>query len=148
MKNQELFDRTIGILVKAYQNDTLFHGTGCACAIGNLIAHGMGYKFTGNIFEINSIDWDSDADYDWLTVHKFGKMLNYPTQAGIKQLESTGYTIKQTCCIEDAFESVDKKDYDGYLGLISIVDALMEIHEATSEEANSAKQLFVKELAV
>src|SRR5258708_7878557 len=67
---------------------------------------------------------------------------------GHKQIKATGYSINEIIKIECAFEGSKKTpdgsfDYDGFNGLMSVVDTLMETHEATKEEAQQAKELFV-----
>lgn len=149
MKNKELFDRTIGILVKAYQNDTLQHSNCYACAIGNLVAANNGVK----IQKIeNRFVWDNSKP-EWQAIHSFcngRQSFDNPvwgnTYEGLNQLLSTGYTTKETAKIEYAFEMAEYGDnQDTYMfnGLMSVVDALMEIHEGNETEIAEAKQLFV-----
>lgn len=152
MKNQELFDRTINILVKAYQNETLAHNEACACAIGNMIAGNNGFKI---IRSINSgLFWDNEIDSEWTWVHCNGEFENFLDSdryvKGKSQLESTGYSINETILIERAFEyhSEEVWDEDGFKGLMSVVDALILIHSATTTEAATAKSMFVKELTI
>lgn len=140
MKNKELFDKTVGILVKAYQEGTLKHNEPCGCAIGNLIAGNNGIKVIDN-----GEDWSSQEPY-WGGAQFYGVASKQPNQAGLAQLASTGYPIEHTCQIEKAFERCDYKgtgDVDGYLGLMSVIDALMIIHEANIEETQQGKGLFV-----
>lgn len=139
MKNKELFDRTIAILVKAYQNDTLRHGSCAACAVGNLIAGNTGINIkTYN----NDADWETDTyrSSDWYTVLMFGKT---PTIDVENQITSTGYSISDLLRIENAFESVGFNDDRMFSGLMSVCDTLMEIHEAGEVEIQEAKSMFV-----
>lgn len=146
MKNQELFNRTIGILVKAYQNETLRHTDACACAVGNIIVHNEGIKYQLN--NRGNIDIPGLENYckatDWMDYCK------YDIENGNvkKQIENTGYSVAEILDIECAFEHnisyEDKlKDDDGYIGLMSVVDTLMIIHEANETEVKQAKDLFV-----
>ena len=154
MKNQDLFNRTIGILVKAYQNDTLVHSDPCGCAVGNLVAANMGLNISIN-HETGRATTNGGrrANSSWYDIIdcSFGSpeidMLN-ASKATLRQIYSTGYTAIQIGAIEYAFEHYMGRgfeiDKDGYLGLMNVVDTLMTIHEATDTEAEEAKQMFVK----
>lgn len=143
MKNKELFDRTISILVKAYLNDTLRHGSCMACACGNLIAANNGYI-------IGSSQWNEGTAVWFNCIVLRGKFDSKETkQTAILQAKSTGYSIKNFKAIEKAFEGarIDKfkqSDRNMYAGLMAVVDVLQTIHNATSVEAAEAKSLFVK----
>jgi len=140
MKNQELFDRTVGILVKAYFDNTLQHDCR-ACAVGNLIC------------SANSINPLSDWDYRWnevfVTTVLSGQGIHMQCYNGEakRQIDSTGYSVLELASIELAFETGDKRRTNMFNGLMSVVDCLMQIHEATTEEITQAKSLFKKELA-
>ena len=132
MNNRKQFDKTIGILVKAYFNETLEHGEPCACAVGNLIlANGI--------------------KPSWVWYNAVRRYSN-PCEESNLQIESTGYSIEEIRSIEYAFEfrqlgiegsiEMGRKDKDGYLGLMRVVDVLIEIHEGTEQEAKEAKALF------
>lgn len=153
MKNQELFDRTIGILVNAYFKGILTHGDPCGCAIGNLILGNnqcikyigggkMESKWQYETGEIKSIPY-------WAWYQVYGEKIHNADERGLKELQSTGYNFYQTCAIEKAFESAEvRSNIDGgFNGLMSVCDALMQVHEATEEEISQAKRLFVKEPA-
>jgi len=163
MKNQELFDRTVGILVKAYLNNTLQHGQPCGCAVGNLIAANNNYTICKRVGS-NWLFQDGNINRvaNWTEVHAYGEIIKDPChdeeyKNGVSELLSTGYDTYETSMIEKAFESVlftdgeydcdrDDEDPDGYLGLMAVCDTLMEIHEANETEITAAKSLFKKEL--
>jgi hypothetical protein len=135
MKNPELFNKTIGILVKAYQNDTLKHGDCCGCAFGNMVVANMGYSLSGR------------DGQEWYNCTGTPGQVDIQYYKGLakQEIESTGYTPFEMVLIENAFESFDAlEDRDGFKGLMSVCDALMQIHEATAEETESAKLQFVK----
>lgn len=130
MKNPALFNKTISILVKAYQNDTLEHGICSACAVGNL-CNGSGawshvfYTCTGGqiIKRGNYFGWIKET------------------------IDATGYTWQELAKIEYSFETAKKGSTHeewNFNGLMAVCDALMKIHEATPEETESAKLQFVK----
>ena len=167
MKNQELFDRTVGILVKAYLNNTLTPMHPCGCAVGNLVAANCGFKMSLN--DKNEPQWDTPngkvTDPYWNNlVHNTGsfyegsefstELAKQKREIALSDLRGTGYSEKQTFKIEMAFEGYgefaynkDSRDSRVFNGLMRVVDYLMEIHEATTEEITQAKSLFKKELA-
>lgn len=131
MKNKDLFNKTIGILVNAYMNNTLAHGSCMACAVGNLIFN------------------NGQNHFSWMqTVMNFrGRVKSDKDNAIIEKMEKTGYSLKQLSDIENAFNkgTGNMKDGDYNLnGLMAVCDTLMQIHEATTKEITEAKQLFLK----
>lgn len=154
MKNPELFHKTVGILVKAYLEGSLTHGTGCGCAVGNLIlANNPDIKFINKGPDSSWIlpnGVETIYPY-WNWVHNTGSKYEddgtVGYEYGLNELLSTGYSISQTFQIENAFErAVSWREKDRvYLSLMVVVDVLMQIHEATPEEAIKAKALFVKD---
>lgn len=155
MKNQKLFDRTIGILVNAYLNGVLNYADCAACAVGNLIAANCNYKIVKSAT-------GSDC-YDWIGCHvKWGRAIyigeGIPNELGgsesIEQIKKSGYSVSNAAKIEFAFYKGcihDGKyfgtDEENFKGLMSVCDTLMQIHEASKEEITEAKRLFVKEPA-
>lgn len=147
MKNQELFDKTVSILVKAYQNETLTHTDACGCAVGNLVASSLNFKISDNA-------WWNGKDMiipSWQEVFCSCGLkhqdidLDYYDGDAKREIDSTGYTWQELAKIEKAFESVNVNfDVDGYKGLMKVIDALMLIHEANETEVKEAKELFVK----
>ncbi len=157
MKNQELFDRTISILVKAYVNDTLRHYNCSACAVGNLVAANCGLSYNQE-FKYVQEDQRPHFENGWAAVFATsGKNQRYSPERYVyvrnakKQIDSTGYSFEQLAKIEYAFELAyfeDDTDEERFRGLMNVVDALMHIHEANNEEIQQAKSLFTKELAI
>ncbi len=149
MKNQELFDRTISILVKAYQQNTLEHGNCYVCAVGNLVAANMKIKFSFSKI------WDSEKMPQWDDVFSTARglqrreELNYIGEAK-RQIDATGYTWEDLAQIEFAFETAEKGNNDDvwmFNGLMAVVDVLLQIHEC-EDVAEVTKSLFTKELTV
>lgn len=155
MKKKELFDRTISILVKAYMDGTLLHGNCYACAVGNLVAGHMGYGYVHNEI-INEPVWNCEPNKKYNPRGTWFGLLNEAKHMSEKEIERaneqiaiTGYTLKGISYIEHCFENPDEIDYlssdnDGYFGLMSVCDALMQIHQCNETEITEAKQLFVK----
>lgn len=144
MTNQEKFEDTISILVKAYQNNTLQRGNCHACAVGNLIASKCGLVYDeNNHWENNSPRWY------WVFITTFKGQHKSPNNyEGIskEQIDSTGYTWKQLAKIEFAFESAPKgetKDESMFNGLMAVVDVLMKMHKIDKKKESNTKALFV-----
>ncbi len=160
MKDKELYDKTISILVKAYLNDTLEHTNCYACAVGNIIASNMGFKVIKDRVKLNmgygrEAIWDNDFPFKKLAVRFLrggcivkdveGININHPDVA--IQIASTGYTALELALIESAFEEMStiaspKKFM--YQGLIRVVEVLGQIHEVEKEVTEETKLMFVK----
>ena len=133
MKNKELFERTVNILVNAYINDHLLHGSCSACVVGNLCGRKMSWS---NVF------YTCGKTQDFFIEEYVGEAK--------KQIDSTGYSLDELRKIEYSFETCERDhDDDKYMlnGLMSVIDCLMIIHEANIEETEYAKSLFIKETA-
>ena len=152
MKNKELFDRTVAVLVRAYKNDTLKHGSCHACAVGNIVAAGCGIN---DVFSDN--EWREKAlvepQVGWVDVFCACGVEQITTPENYKgaakfQIDSTGYTWQELAKIEHAFETAPKgNSEDEWMlnGLLAVYDVLCEIHEvADKSEVEDAKLVFVK----
>jgi len=147
MKNKEQFDNSIKVLVKAYLEGTLEHSEPCACAVGNLIADGMGHTIDQKKLEFDWVDKNGDsADYA-------GWYNNYesPDKEVLKEFNSTSYSIKEIIQIENAFEGVleikngfGPIDTDGYRGLCAVFDVLVQIHKGSDKQLELAKKELIK----
>jgi hypothetical protein len=163
MQREQLYHKTVDILVQAYFNDTLQHGNCYACAVGNMIAGNMGKRFVkgeyvkGSNRELYFI-WDGNApvyygdgdDYRTTLTCKISwpiskNLTEYQTQ----QLISTGYSFDELTEIEKSFEGADKGlDNDEWMfnGLMDVIDVLDIIHENKDEATTkSSKKKFTKE---
>jgi hypothetical protein len=151
MKNPELFHQTVSTLVKAYQNDTLMYADCRCCAVGNIVAAVHNVKLVNDNGCIigNTPPWGGVVDLGTGKIeNRAYKDCHYTTH--INNLLKTGYTVKQCALIEYAFylgtsnNGTDTDYTDTFNGLMSVIDTLMQIHEATETEAKEAKELFVK----
>lgn len=139
------------MLVKAYQNDTLIHGSCRACAVGNLVAAGCGIN---NIFDDN--EWrkkflsEDFEGWHFVFITSGREQHIYPENykgAAKFQIDSTGYTWQELSKIEYAFETAPKGDTDDdwkLNGLLAVYEVLCEIHGVADEEVQDAKLVFVK----
>jgi len=154
MKNKELFEKTVNILVKAFQNDTLEYTECKACAVGNIVAANNNVNLYYD--KENRCIVSDNEEYNtgiWFNPFKWGMCgrdnINYDLlkQKDIaQQIKSTGYSINEIADIELAFGIGCGHDgLNNFEGLMSVVDCLMDIHECSKSEAEKAKSLFVKE---
>jgi hypothetical protein len=140
MKNKELFDKTVKVLVKAYQNETLEHCDCRACAIGNMVASTLPKLHTELVYPAHLAFYLCDIK------NSFQIRKEYQDEYD-RQLRAIGYTLDEALKIEAAFEDTVlcvSEDIDGFKGLMAVIDVLQEIHECTEEETKEAKLLFVK----
>jgi hypothetical protein len=138
-----------------------------ACAVGNLVAANLGYKYVktkthttgqcelrhtwehkenkapGSIFRFTS-RW-SDVFGTPYGVQYF-HLNNYSGEAK-REIDSTGYSVSDLAKIEFAFESAPKgcnQEEWMFNGLMAVVEVLGQIHEADQETIQASKDLFVR----
>ena len=153
------FEHSIDVLVKAFMNNTLEHNNCCACAVGNLVADGIGIKVVPFKGIVTKAKWESENDSvsiekGWplvfMTDDKKQKKRSYNYKdLAKKQIDSTGYTWQDLAKIEFAFETADKGNSDDdwmFNGLMAVVDVLAEIHGIDLEKKEEAKSMFKKTL--
>lgn len=155
MKNKELYQKTVDILVQAYFNDTLEHSNCSACAVGNIIAANNGIEFERVIDTPLKVYWKGENHPSWDIVFStaFGKQERTPEYyAGNAkdQIDSTGYAWQELAKVEYAFECAKRgrsNDEHMFNGLMAVIDVLDEIHENKDTEATTkTKARFKKEL--
>lgn len=155
MKNSERFNNAIDALVTGFFNGTLAKGNCAACAVGNIVAKGLGGKVTKDKggFEC------SVANRGWTSVfmsHSDGTQTVTPYYYILDskiQIDSTGYDWMELAKVESAFEKNTKILFtvyykcskeqimaDQYSGLMAVVDVLCEIEGI--EEAQEIKEAF------
>lgn len=147
MKNQELFNRSISILVKAYLDGTLVKNHCAACAVGNLVAGGMGFKVTaGPQTRPRRAYWDGGKElptWDNVFMTSAGEQTICPRMLGIPevkaQIDATGYPWEDLARIEYAFETAPGGMFGG---LMAAVEILCEIHETSETTKQETKALF------
>ena len=153
MKKKELFEKTVGILVNAYRNDTLEHRNCLACAVGNIIAANCGINDI-----ISSAEWEEKTggfgSLDWTGWTKVfmtvgtKQSINMSAYKGVAkfQIDSTGYSWQDLAKIEYAFETTPRgnNDDDWMLnGLLAVYDVLCDIHEVNPTEVKAGEEVFV-----
>ena len=134
MKNKELFDHSVSVLVRAYFEGTLASGTCNACAVGNLIVSGLGltYRKDTSLRALREDDSfyamrresytpsnnyalsNGAASLKWhscLTRLRSDRANLWPENIdgdmldASKEIDSTGYSLEEIIDIEGAFES-------------------------------------------
>jgi hypothetical protein len=162
MIKEDLYQKTVDILVNAYLNDTLIRGDCSTCAVGNIVAANMGYKIINEDNDLigrKGISWkDKNGNfipyagtYGWGRVHCFNRnygqkfdLSEYKGEAK-KQIDSTGYSSSQTAAIERAFEQNFKGEDKMFNALCAVIDTLDVIHKNTDKEfTREVKNKFVK----
>ncbi|MGI4873164.1 MAG: hypothetical protein ACRYFX_18545 [Janthinobacterium lividum] len=154
MTNQEHFDRSVAVLVKAFNRGDLNEVDCAACACGNLVAAANGYEMAGGGNWLNCAgETVTPAWHDATYRHAYRTSATPCTCAqALSEVKSTGYTTEQLHKIEQAFMLIDpvprdgnmEQDEDSFNGLMAAVEALSEIHDIDLTTTEAAKALFVK----
>lgn len=141
MKNEQLYNKTVDILVQAYFGDTLVHGNQCGCAVGNIVAANCGFKIHGKgedmYWKSTGTIWQDAAWYAFIKKYKPEDPNSpYDPNKAAHQIKCTGYTFDELYQIEKAFEQASwGKSNDDWMfnGLMAVIDALDKIHENKDE---------------
>ncbi len=166
MIKEQLYHKTVDILVQAYFNDTLKHSDCCACAVGNIIAANLGYNIKNNEDSRYPMVWvdgggcklpypgSGKDSFGWGAAIVEGVNENHNYGEAKKQIDASGYSIYELAYIEKAFESANKEFFFGddppsdeimFKGLMEVINILDQIHENKDEVVtNSSKQKFTK----
>ena len=147
MNRTEIYQKSIDILLDSYNNNTLEHSNCTACACGNLVAAANNYKYVPKSHSWSglSIEWENKRIADWYGLIIEDKVYN--KEEGIKQINSTGYTIEEFIKIEEAFEKADwtlEKKKRMFNGLTAVLNVLREIHEVDVEKSEENQQKLEK----
>lgn len=167
MIKEELYNKTVGILVDAYFNDTLRVQDCAACAVGNIIAANnryevMAYEWTDTDYMVlvvprwtsvfhtnidhkqilNTVDKDNNGGCD---CHQCTREHGEDWLLGMEQIATTGYTVEELMKVEYAFEVNHKGEDPMFNSLCAVIDVLDEIHQNTDKQlTKTVKQKFVK----
>lgn len=149
MKNPELYQKTVDILVNAYFNDTLEHSNCYACAVGNLIGYYLGVVFTHRKMWVGLKPYWDDV---FITMDE-GQRICHSEYFGEakRQIDLTGYTYIELAKIEKAFEMAESGVNDDefmFNGLMAVIETLNKIHKNTDPIIiENQKNRFVKQPA-
>jgi len=161
MTNQEHFNRSVAVLVKAFFDGRLECTDCAACACGNLVAAANGYKVVPHDWLLPSGELGPDAE--WFDCNRaqegWPSDMAEVTEEGLRQIASTGYTTAQFTQIEAGFMmlkhhqaiEIAAEAYgevkENWFRLMNVVDVLADIHGIDLTTATAAKALFVKPAA-
>ena len=110
----ERVKRAIDIFLDAINNGTLMKGTCAACAVSNLVAHGMGLKLTpSTLFEYDNVSGWAIA----FTTDASGQSIweeNFKMPEVVQCVRATDFTLEELMAIEFAFERAAEISYIEY----------------------------------
>lgn len=147
VNRESLYQETIDIILDAWNNGNLVPTSPCGCFIGNLIAAKCDNlpKKSKNMVSFINIKFKYDAKW-FDIVDSLGDEI---TEEGLRQIESTGYSLKEIIQLENLFESScrEKADELGlytwdlyylnkevqFAGLKACFDLLQEIHSVDTK---------------
>jgi hypothetical protein len=147
MKNKELFDKTVKILVNAYLNNSLEPGNCHACAVGNIIAANMGIKYNKDLQWIGrQVAWSRVFVTFSFRIAQVKRPWAYTGEA-LEQINSTGYSWEDLARLEYAFERAPRskaREEQMFNGLMAVAEVLGEIHEMDEKTKEVTKELFAR----
>ncbi len=150
MKLTPRIEKAIDIFLDAINNNTLAKGTCKACAVGNMVAHGMG---------ITAIIPQNDEDHCAIAENEHWSALFFETSAfkfekdkGKKCIEATEFSLNEIIAIETAFEHntsirwteyvhTDEKEIraDQINGLKAVVEVMLGFDDVKAD----VKEIFI-----
>lgn len=147
------FQHSVNVLIKAYMNGTLVHGSCHACAVGNLVADacGVAYRFSDTIqLGIRPTYVDLIPEWDSVFTTVWGDQdvcLKAYKGESKRQIDATGYQWTELARIEKAFETAAYETKYGPLegdaefnGLVAVFNVLADIHQVDLTTRNEALQ--------
>ena len=147
MKNKELFDRTLKILVSAYLDNSLVQGNCHACAVGNLVAASLNINYDQDLKWIDRpVAWSQVFVTLSYKIAQVKRPWAYTGEAK-EQINATGYSWQELARLEYAFERAPRgktKEEHMFNGLMAVVEVLSQIHGLDEKTKVAAKELFLK----
>ena len=155
------FERAYEALYNAWNNGTLAKGICTACAVGNIVAAGIG----ATVDSLLNCNKDNDYWSNLFCTDEGGQTIRDTTYVSENNLDmlaerlekDTGYTEKELAEVEYAFETnteIKYKDYfkrtqeeiemDQYNGLMAVMDVLIQLDKV--KEGNTYKETFKEKL--
>lgn len=130
MKREEIYHKSVNILVQAYFNDELVKGDCAKCAVGNLLKSDL----WANVFATTG------------GIQYYMSNVSYvPYILGLETIRASDYSLEELMKIEYTFETSFIGEDPMFNSLMAVIDVLDEIHENKDEEVSQAtKQKFVK----
>jgi hypothetical protein len=159
--------KAIDIFLDAINEGTLAKGNCSACAVGNLVAHGLGGKVSivntgvGRYakFEHPSDIWLDNSDWSNAFCTDGGHQIKIPRSFGnqevIKNIEATDFTLEELMQIEFAFETnteIRLREYyfrspqdiraDQIKGLEAVVKVMLTFEDGVPATDEVVKEIF------
>ncbi len=143
MNRPEVYQKSVDVLAKAYVDGRLDKLDCAACAVGNLVAAGCGYKIIGYNKYLGSDGIVRTPD--WLFIVREWNL----NKEGVMEVNSTGYDKNELTRIERAFmyppEHLTCEYDEQYHGLMAVLKVLDEIHEVTDQAVSiKSKSKFIQ----
>lgn len=156
-------EKAIDIFLDAVNNGTLAKGTCAACAVGNLVAHGMNGTILKRKSKFGDYDiFESDVENtDWSIafITSAGKQdihgWSFNDPSVLLNVEATDFTVLELAQIEFAFETNTEITYDEYhlataeeiradqiKGLEAVVNVMMKFDDVKAD----VKEVFTNKL--
>lgn len=147
MNRPELYQKTIDVLLDAYNNGKLVHGNCSCCAVGNIC------KESSNKLDISNSLWSflfvTTSEEGFYKPTRAKSYESFEMELVLSLINDTGYTVEELTKIEWAFETAipfEKREYytkvktkqGQYMGLCAVLEVLKQIHE--KEEIVEAKE--------
>ena len=148
--------KAIDIFLDAVNNGTLAKGNCVACAVGNLVSHGLGGEIThDNRFKcsVDNTSWSdafSTSDFEQTVLED--KFVN---ESVVRNIEATDFTIDELMAIEYAFETKTKIHANSYhhyspeairadqiRGLEAVIKVMMKFDDVKAD----VKEVFTNKL--
>ena len=155
----ERIKKAIDLFLDAINNGTLAKGSCTACAVGNLVAHGMNGTITGKGCSFNS-DVDNDM-WGYLFMTGVGSQTIHTSQLKnpkvISNIEATDFTWRELAQIEYVFEmntKINSNCYPNYnreqikQDQINGLEAVIEVMMGFDDVKEDIKEVFTNKVTV
>jgi len=146
----------IDIFLDAINNGTLAAGTCTACAVGNLVAAGIGYEIDKDFNSFVKLKNDTlkvKPNAAWMAAFSSSReaIIGYTKEDGLKNIEATDFTLEEILKIERAFERNTRISYGRYYEFskkeiradqIKGLEAIVKVMLTFDEQKENVKEIF------
>jgi len=135
---KEVYDKSVDVLLDAYNKEELFHGDCNACAVGNLMGNSDKWKFiTGVTDRVGNI-WTPE---DWCNEAESGRLLISDSGLGVTELSDIEHAFEMSISNDRSYYT-DKGEKKGqYLGLVAVLDVMKDMVETEVEHEENIEKL-------
>ena len=151
---KETYQKSIDILLDAYNKQELFHGICSACAVGNLVKKQGGFKTPDPLTRFCIPSWPKLFMTDSNTCQQYpSNMYWISKEEALAEVAQTNCTVEELAKIEFAFESsVFKKTFTSekekqYVGLCAVLDVMSIMVEEDIKESSKTNMLELQSIA-